>query len=92
MTTTINIGDRVRTFDFPDATRALEGDHACYYTGTVEDITEAYHGEAYKIRVDGRVFTGTPTDYDPYVYPPINGRPKLFGGVTDGVELIEAAA
>ena len=92
MTTTINIGDRVRTFDFPDATRALEGDHACYYTGTVEDITEAYHGEAYKIRVDGRVFTGTHTDYDPYVFPPINGRPKLFGGVTDGVELIEAAA
>lgn len=92
MTTTINIGDRVRTFDFPDATRALEGDHACYYTGTVEDITEAYHGEAYKIRVDGRVFTGTHTDYDPYVYPPINGRPKLFGGVTDGVELIGPAA
>jgi len=92
VTTTINIGDRVRTFDFPDATRALEGDHACYYTGTVEDITEAYHGEAYKIRVDGRVFTGTHTDYDPYVYPPINGRPKLFGGVTDGVELIGSAA
>jgi hypothetical protein len=90
--TTINIGDRVRTFDFPDATRALEGDHACYYTGTVEDITEAYHGEAYKIRVDGRVLTGDHIDYDPYVYPPINGRPKLFGGVTDGVELIEPAA
>jgi hypothetical protein len=58
----------------------------------VEDIVDAYHGEAYKIRVEERVFTGTHVDFDPYVYPPVNGRPNMFGGVTDGVELVEAAA
>ena len=88
----IDIGDFVRTFDSPDGFRATEGGHACYYTGIVEDIVDAHHGEAYKIRVEERVFTGTPADFDPYVYPPVNGRPKLFGGVTDGVELVEAAA
>jgi hypothetical protein len=92
MSTTISTGDRVRTFDFPDATRATEGEHACYYVGTVEDIVQAHHGEAYKIRVDSRVFAGERADFDLYVYPPINGRPKRFGGVTDGVELVETAA
>ena len=26
--------------------------------------------------------------YDGYVYPPVNGTPKLFGGVCDGVEKV----
>lgn len=46
------------------------------------------------IRVTRRVFAGEVKTGDAaavYVFPPQNGIPKLFGGETNGIRLIEAA-
>lgn len=81
----IKVGDRVRSYDF-DITRQ------CYVEGVVEEITEPMEGcRRYKIRVERRTWEGEeePLSDDPelrYVYPPLNGLPKLFGGYTNGVE------
>jgi len=100
-TNIISIGDRVRSFDFeghPSA-RALEGESACFVEGVVRNITnpevdtmfrDCAH---YEIRVDRRIFGGVETEVvGGLVYPPVNGTTRLFGGVTDFVELVEAAA
>ena len=97
----IQVGDRVRSFDFeghPSA-RALEGESACFVEGVVRNITnpevdtmfrDCAH---YEIRVDRRIFGGVETEVvGGLVYPPVNGTTRLFGGVTDFVELFEAAA
>ena len=97
----IQVGDRVRSFDFeghPSA-RALEGESACFVEGVVRNITnpevdtmfrDCAH---YEIRVDRRIFGGVETEVvGGLVYPPVNGTTRLFGGVTDFVELVEAAA
>lgn len=79
---TIQIGDTVRSYNFPDIT--LE----CYIEGMVENI-EWYEGcERYKIRVTARIWEGKRDGItaDPmYVYPPVNGTPTLMGRVTNGV-------
>jgi hypothetical protein len=92
----INVGDTVRSFDFPDRYRAVAGDEACYYVGVVEQIGEpierdvAFTGcRVYSIRVTARYWEGRKLSTETrYVYPPVNGTEKLFGGVTDGVELV----
>lgn len=71
----IQAGDVVRSFDFPDNTQ-------CYIEGVVEDVA----GGTYKINVKRRVFSGreVATPYDT-VYPPVNGTQGIFGvamGVT----------
>lgn len=86
----IKSGDFVRSFDFED--RDLEGDRACYVEGEVTGFQEVEGCNRYAIRITKRVRGGAVTVEAGmgYVYPPVNGIPKLFGGnVTDGVEKIE---
>lgn len=86
MTDEIKIGDVVRSFDFNS--RDLKGERACYVEGVVEGTTEIEGCTRYKIRVTKRIWAGlkTPIKGDGYCYPPLNGTPKLFGGVCDFVE------
>tara|TARA_R100000008_G_scaffold86770_1_gene81494 strand:- start:2179 stop:2445 length:267 start_codon:yes stop_codon:yes gene_type:complete len=87
----IKVGDRVRSFDFSDGPdgRSLSGKRACYVEGEVVGF-EHYQGcERYVIQVERCIFGGVEKDAWPAkVYPPVNGTPKLFGGICDNVELI----
>ena len=83
----IKVGDKVRSFDFPHS-RDVDGDRACYVEGVVEGFKEVEGCERYVVRVDRKVFTGKEEDIlgrYPYVFPPVNGTPRLLGGVCDGV-------
>ena len=88
--TTITVGDRVRSFHFDG--RDLTGDRACYVEGVVVGFTdERLHGcSRYVIEVDREIFGGEVVTGGPEkVHPPVNGTPKLFGGVSDNVVRIE---
>jgi hypothetical protein len=76
-------GERVRSYDFG-------GIRTCYAEGIVEVITEPMEGcRRYKLRVETCVFDGQSVALEePYVYPPVNGTPTTFGGVTNGVERV----
>lgn len=79
----IQVGSKVRSYDFP---HALD----CYVEGVVEDFKEFEGCKRYMLRVDRKVWAGEEVK-DPYrghVYPPVNGTPKLCGGVCDGVKLV----
>jgi hypothetical protein len=86
----IQIGDRVRSYDF-------EGRKDNYIEGTVRDIIVddgrgPFDGDRYQVEVervvwDNEDFTGKVAGA-PFVFPPVNGTRKLFGGETNGVELI----
>jgi len=90
----IVVGSRVRSFDFES--RDLVGTRACYVEGVVEDIG-TFPGfpdcPRYKILVDRVVFEGEVFTEGgcngACVFPPVNGTPKMFGGATDGVEVIQ---
>ena len=85
----IQVGDRVRSFDF--RCHDLEGERACYIEGRLVAIQEhQYECNRYMIRVDRKVFAGEELEVElgTYVYPPINGAPTLFGRTTDYVEVI----
>jgi hypothetical protein len=90
----IQVGDRVRSFDF--FSREVEGEAACFVEGVVRNITNPVIDTMfrdcahYEIRVDRRIFAGVEVEemIGGLVYPPVNGIPKTFGGVTDGVDLI----
>ena len=79
----IKIGSRVRAYDFPHA-------RDCYVEGILEGFGELEGCRRYKIRVERKVWSGeeVPKPYRGHVYPPVNGTPKLFGGVCDGVEVV----
>lgn len=82
-------GDLVRSFDFES--RDTEGERACYCEGVIEEIVQGPDCRRYRIRVTRRVFGGkelTDDCVESEVLPPINGTPKAFGGVCDGVERI----
>jgi|TARA_R110000824_G_scaffold351344_9_gene538395 hypothetical protein len=86
----IQVGDRVRSFDFAHA-RDISGERACYVEGVVEALVEQEGCPRYVIRVDLDIFRGCQGAQDrvgTVVYPPTNGTPKSFGGVTDFVELL----
>lgn len=93
----IQVGDRVRSFDFPRS-REYEGARACFVEGVVEAITDPatheFFGDCprYVVRVDRRVFSGNEctgeNDTGELVFPPVNGLGTLFGDTTDGVELV----
>jgi len=103
--TTITVGDYVRSFDFPDSPRGAghyyEGvivavvQRAETFTFTSADGFEAQvnYGDCdhYAIRVTRRVWDGEPlAPRALYVFPPVNGTAKLFGGVCHGVTRISA--
>lgn len=75
---TINVGDKVRSYDFPDDSRADA--RGCYIEGVVEAIGlfefDNRSCERYRIRVTDRKWLGK-TEYvtERHVYPPVNGTP-----------------
>lgn len=77
-TETINVGDAVRSYDFPDDYRwDAQG---CYIEGVVLLIGRFEFDnkscERYKIRVDKRMWLGKPDAVrERFVYPPVNGTP-----------------
>ena len=86
--TNIQIGSKVRSFDFDS--RDIAGEDACYVEGEVIDIKSDGGCDRYVILIEKQVWSGVEEsdNVGTTVQPPINGIPKLFGGVTDGVELI----
>jgi hypothetical protein len=89
MDNVIKVGDTVRSFDFPDTTKDIEGDNACFVEGVVEGIGRFIEWQAcdmYKIKCTRKVFGGEERDnHEEYYFAPINGTSKFGGGVTDGV-------
>ena len=88
----IEIGSRVRSFDFADGThgRDLQGNAACYVEGEVVGFDHTEGCDRYRILVDLDIFGGEDgaQRVGHLVTPPVNGTPKLFGGDTDFVELV----
>ena len=70
--TTIKVGDRVRSFDFPD--NAL-----CYFVGTVTAMREV--AQQYDIEVEYQVWQGEreASNYCATVHPSFNGTQGFFG-------------
>ena len=78
----IKVGNRVRSYDFAR-------DRECYVEGIVEGFERLEGCERYKIRVERKVWAGEECGCNNgYVYPPLNGTPRLFGGECNGVELV----
>lgn len=79
--TTIAVGDRVRSFDFP-------GDPSCYFVGVVEEFTK---DKQYKIKVEYQVWNGLPVppfqNYCGHVVPVFNGTPVRLA-IACGVQRI----
>jgi len=99
----IKVGDTVRSHDFPDrytGKRDSKDDaNSCYYEGIVAGISPVTTDGSgfpdcprYAIRITRRVFAGNEVECDDrYVFPPLNGTPRSFGGECLGVELLEAS-
>ena len=84
----IQVGSKVRSFDF-DYCRDLTGERACYVEGKVIGIEPHGGCDRYVIEVSRAIFGGEERDAWPKkVYPPLNGTPKLMGGVCNAVELV----
>jgi hypothetical protein len=89
----IKIGDKVRSFDFPDREeKPLTGPRACYLEGEVIGFETRGGCLRYVVRCTKRVFGGVELDprewEDTHFMPPVNGTPTLFGSVTNGVEKV----
>lgn len=86
------IGDLVRSHDFPSRVRSLTGERACYVEGRILRIVKAQDCDRYEIDVTRRVWSGVEVpvaDHESKVYPPINGLESLFSDeLTNAVELI----
>jgi hypothetical protein len=85
----VKVGDRVRSFDF-DYCRDLTGERACYVEGYVVGIQPHGGCDRYVIEVDRVVFRGEERhdSWNKTAYPPVNGTPKLMGGIYNAVEAI----
>ena len=97
------IGKRVHSFDFPGSTRDLEGERACYVTGTVPGILKAgdlaSDGETsfadcdrYIIVADSRIFAGKPEALaceGQEFFPPLNGTMTSMGNIWNCVDAVE---
>jgi len=83
----IQVGDRVRSFDFPERGMELEGDRACYVEGVVSDIRPLDGCDRYVLIARRAVFGGKEEIYDRprLFYPPVNGTHTFTGGITFGV-------
>jgi hypothetical protein len=89
MTNDINIGDKVRSFDFA-AHRDIEGPDACFAEGIVEGFY-TIGCTRFDIRVTRAVWEGKEvlTEVGTRIAPPLNGTPTNMGRITDGVVKIE---
>ena len=89
---TIQIGTRVRSFDFADGPdgRSLAGERACYVEGVVTGFERMEGCKRYRILVDRDVFGGVEENFrvGALIYPPVNGTPTWMGGVTNSVEVV----
>lgn len=86
----IQIGSKVRSYDFPDDNQwRQENGKECYVEGTVIGFKTVEGCDRYVIQVERKVWAGKEVEkpYKGYVYPPVNGTPKI-SGVCNGVELI----
>jgi hypothetical protein len=79
----LGVGDRVRSYDF-------EGRKDFYAEGSIVDFRYDADGcRRYAIQVSAKVEAGVSVPVRAgFVYPPVNGTPKCFGGVCSGVERI----
>lgn len=86
--TSIRIGDKVRSYDFGN--RDLYGERACYVEGTVVAFNVLEGCKRYAIKVESATWGGKDDvkRVGQMVYPPVNGTPSSFGGVTDFVDPI----
>ena len=94
----IKVGDRVRSYDFECRNAKDDGERCgfcsgcqCYIEGEVVELRPVDGCERYVVLVkrdiwENSVFAGPRVGNT--VYPPVNGTPKLFGGVCDGVTKI----
>lgn len=92
MTDIIQIGDTVRSYDFPFS-KDVEALRECYVEGVVEAIEPAPAPGAYfcyKIRVHKCIWVGDDLSEEcksKYVYPPVNGTIRWpEGEPMNGVE------
>ena len=85
----VKVGDLVRSFDFAHL-RDETGDSACYVEGVVQEIVDQAGCSRYKILCTRRVLGGEllPGDIGREYFPPINGTPTPFGGLTSFVDKI----
>lgn len=79
----VKVGDKVRSYDF-------EVGDDCYIEGIVEAIGrfDDFGSSCfrYKIRVEKTVWEGKEIrNRLTHIYPPVNGTPKFYGGVTHRV-------
>ena len=83
----IQVGDYVRSFDFPDRSRDLEGPDACYAEGLVTSVK----GDRLVVDVIWQVWEGREQLTAGYqASPPQNGLTMIPSGrLTDGVEVLE---
>ena len=86
MTNDINIGDKVRSFDFHNS-RDIEGPDACFVEGIVESFKEIEGCTRFEIKVTREVFRGEERQVEEgeRAFPPLNGTPTNRGRITDGV-------
>ena len=91
----INVGDRVRSFDFADGNgraygRDIHGERANYVEGVVVAKKELEGCERLVIMVDRHVSAGEEIQalVGKQVFPPVNGTPKTIGGICVGVTQI----
>ena len=62
----ISIGDKIRSLDFPDIYRDLEGKNACFVEGIVleENVDPFYKsGPYFKVKVTRKVWAGEESDF-----------------------------
>ena len=93
----IGVGDRVRSYDFPDVPSLKD---TCFVEGIVEAIghvDQVGGPDRYAIRIERRLWRGQECSPEEIAlqflgsraYPPVNGIPTWLGGVTRGVEKIQ---
>ena len=90
----IIIGDCVRSFDFP-MLKTREERMECYVEGVVVGITDCKTDKIfrdcnrYKIRCCKRIWDSKKSSkHEDFYFPPVNGTPSMFGGVTNTVERV----
>jgi hypothetical protein len=83
----VKVGDLVRSFDFVHL-REGSGKTACYVEGVVQEIVDQAGCNRYKILCTRRVLGGEllSSDIGKEYFPPVNGTPTSFGGLTSFVD------